>query len=645
MKKIQFFVALFLFATVLNWCTKTENAETETKRVFYIETQKTSEFPKSATLKKSWKISWEKEITVNSQVIWKIKNIQSQEWDDISGWEPVVEIEDSIANYELQMELTKTSLDNAVLNYEQTKNNLEKSIEDAKINYERSQQSFETTQKTAEQTLKQAKQNLDNNTLWWNSQSQLSLEKIILDINNQIKTYKAQLWVQKSQLKNILENVLHQSDTLLWVSPKYKDTNNSIETFLWARNSKTKQDAETALLLLYKDKDEFLKLEYENIFNSQLKSQIDYISTIYPKIQNLLWLMQEVLRNSVTSSSLSQTSVDLYVATFNWLETLTTTTFSQFVWYQNQVNALLPNTANSTNDEEQIKNLAQQQIEIALKQAESQQNSAQISYDSANINIENNLFNAELNLKSSKLAYDTAKDNLNTQLKLLNNTITQAKINYQNAKTQLNKLSVRSPISWILWTFFVNEWQEVWIWQPLFIVTTNQDQEIEIFLNSEEYSHINENQSVIIKNWEFITKWKIKTINSIANQNILYKIKIKPENEEILLWEVVEVYIPIQVQKRLLPINIVGSLDSNKGFVNILKDWEPIKYDIELWKVRWDKVEINSKLPTSLEIITTDISNYDPQKFELKKSDKKTAKKSKEQEITNENNEIKNSES
>jgi len=610
-------IIILIIPVILTACWQQKEQPQNTKKAFIIETKKTSSFPKSISFQKPGKIIGEKEITVASQVIGKVNKIKKKEWDTVSWGQPTIEIEDNIANYKLQLDIAKSSLDSSLLNYDQTQTALTKSVADAKLNYEKAQHTFNSIQKTSEQSLKQAKQNLNSSDLWTNSQSKLNLEKMIIDIENQITTLKAQLNVQKSQIKNILNDVLHQSDALLGVSAKYKDGNNNIEHFLWAKNSTIKNDAKYALLLLYKEKINLSQLQAENISNKELKDQINIIEKTYPKIQKISELMQEVLRNSVSSNNLPQTSINTYISIFNSLSTATTATFAQFVAYQNQVNSLLPNADTSTNDKEQIKNLAQQQIEITLQKAINTQSSAKIAYDTTNINIENNLFNADLALKSAKIAYDTAKSNKKTQLKLLNNAITQAKINYQNIKTQLNKLSVRAPIAGILWTILVDEWQEVGIGQPLFIVTSYKKQQIEIYINSDEFEYIKKGQNVIIKNWKDLMKGKIKSISQIANKNILYKTIITPENNLELIWEIVEVHIPIKLSKRALPINIITSKNDNNWYIYILENNQPIKYDIKLWKSRGNKIEINSKLKTNLKIITTDIWNYDPQNFNL----------------------------
>ena len=70
---------------------------------------------------------------------------------------------------------------------------------------------------------------------------------------------------------------------------------------------------------------------------------------------------------------------------------------------------------------------------------------------------------------------------------------------------------------------------------------------------------------------------------------------------------------------KILPLNIVTSLKAGEGYIYILENNEPTKYNVQLGKTWGDKIEILNELSDDLEIIITDLSNYDPQKFELKK--------------------------
>ena len=85
-----------------------------------------------------------------------------------------------------------------------------------------------------------------------------------------------------------------------------------------------------------------------------------------------------------------------------------------------------------------VKNLAQQQIQIAIKNAKEAQKSADIAYQSTLIGTVTSIFNAEANLKIAKISYDNSLNNKDKQINLLKNQFTQAKIAFEDALTTYN---------------------------------------------------------------------------------------------------------------------------------------------------------------------------------------------------------------
>jgi len=78
---------------------------------------------------------------------------------------------------------------------------------------------------------------------------------------------------------------------------------------------------------------------------------------------------------------------------------------------------------------------------------------------------------------------------------------------------------------------------------------------------------------------------------------------------------VVTVYLPVKLENRVLPINVVTSVQNGEGYIYVLKDEKPIKYDVELGQTRGDKIEIISKLPVGMEVILSDVGNFDEEGF------------------------------
>jgi len=99
---------------------------------------------------------------------------------------------------------------------------------------------------------------------------------------------------------------------------------------------------------------------------------------------------------------------------------------------------------------------------------------------------------------------------------------------------------------------------------------------------------------------------------------MLYKVIVQLEKPVSLFWEVVNVILPISVSNLMLPLNVVNVLEENSGFIYVIQKDEPLKINVSLWKTQWNMIEILSPLSPAMEIITSDISNYDKDKFKFK---------------------------
>jgi hypothetical protein len=160
------------------------------------------------------------------------------------------------------------------------------------------------------------------------------------------------------------------------------------------------------------------------------------------------------------------------------------------------------------------------------------------------------------------------------------------------------------------------------MWTPLFTVVSSDEQLVEVFVTSDENRYLKFDQDVLVKYNEETIKWKIKSISSVADKSMLYKVIVQLEKPVSLFWEVVTVILPINISNILLPINSVNVLGESSGFIYILQKNQPLKYNVTIWKTQWDAIEILSPLSPAMEIITSDISNYDKDKFKFKKIEK-----------------------
>lgn len=577
MKKI--YILVFLLSIWLIWgCS---NAPKEiTKQDFFVDTMRLWAKDQQSFLIKPGKIVWSQDITVSAQANGRISNILVKEWDYLLGWKQAILLADTIANYSLQVQSAKNWLDRSILTYEQNKNLLDQQLQQTKIAYEQAKNAYAVTSKIAENSLKKADidiRNSDNNI--WNLQLQLNIEK-----TNNI---------------NIIDNVLYQADTIFGVSDKYKHMNDAFEIYLWAKDSSKKNALETLILKMYKTKENVELIKTNDVSEEDIYNAVNIIATAYSELNVLLDTVVVVLQNSVASVALSQASIDWYISSFNVQKNTLQSLNNAFTAYRKQIEGSL--------------------WVLGSGFVDNTKETIEISYESTVTNIQNSIFNAEVWLKNAKLALETLEDNYDTQLGLLNNAIDSARIWYVSAMTQYNKLSVRAPIAWTIWNILVDKWQEVSMGMPLFSISNNDSQLIEIYVSFDEYKYINVEQPVLVyyNNDDYISG-TVVSIGSIANRDFSYKIVVALLGERDVLWDTAKVHIPLDIWKNVLPLSSVVVTKQNEWYVNIIKDNQLTRYPVEFGNIWWEFIEIKSVLPDNLEVVLSVVDNFDPEEFVLK---------------------------
>ncbi|HCB51247.1 TPA: hypothetical protein DEP21_01520 [Patescibacteria group bacterium] len=156
-----------------------------------------------------------------------------------------MQIKDSVANYDLQVQRAKNALDRSVIQYEQTKISVDKSLSDASTALEVAENSYNVSQTVTEQNLKKAKIDYDNTDV-------------------QLDSLETQLVTEKNNLSTIVDSVLNQVDLYLGVTQNYESFNDGYELLLGARDTKQKKETENLLKDLYNKKSELKAIVVDN---------------------------------------------------------------------------------------------------------------------------------------------------------------------------------------------------------------------------------------------------------------------------------------------------------------------------------------------------------------------------------------------
>ena len=635
MKKISI-VLLLVLSLLLISCAKKEIVVEEKiiKKDFIVKTQTLEKLGNVSYINKTGKLSAKDDIIVSSQAMWKVSTINFKEWDNIKNNDIIMKLEDSYSRYGIARNKANTWLTSIKLEYENTKLRLDKAVNDATINLQKTQQDYNTTVKNIAEDNKSAKINLDNADLGnEKSIAKLNYEKLFnelekskldyknaLNVNQQnINWYKRQIWIEYSNLKILYTDIIEFSDKILWVTDANKTENDSFEDYLGAKDTSLKSATKNKLLELIENKKQFERNNFNNISEEEITIYLKEAYDWYKELDAFLSDLEEIILTSVVSHSLSQIQLDWYRWTINWYQAKIQWASTWITALKNQIISFLNTYKNSEKSLEENIVLLAQNVIIAQKQLKTTNKSAEITYNKILIANQSKLENAEITLTNAKNTLQNAIDTRDVTLRTLENNIKNTKIWVFETSQEYSKLTIKSPIDGQISKLLVDVWQEVAIWTPLFKVVNNNKQEIEVWFTSEQVAYIKVGDELNIKYGDQTFTGTILSISQIADNNLNYNCKIIMNEEVNLLWNFVDIQVPIINNNILLPINIVKIGQNDMANIYILENNKPKSIEVSIGKIWDDKIEILSWINKDMEIIMSDIKNYDKNKHNIVK--------------------------
>ncbi|HRX63564.1 MAG TPA: HlyD family efflux transporter periplasmic adaptor subunit [Candidatus Absconditabacterales bacterium] len=566
-------IATLLLIIVVTIFSKQERVNTD-KIDFYANTQSIEDFGNNIQIDKPGKMIGAEEIVLSAQAMGSIKSIDIKEGDTVGNKQTLINIDDTIANYGILVQRAKNALNSARLQYSQSKTQLEQGISNSQLALQQSQTSLSTVSTLGEQNIRGAENSLNNS-------------------NTQKNSLVLQMESEKNKLQTFLSDVLHKNDDILGATTQYKSNNDSYEIYLSAKNTSFKLQGKNQLLDLYKQKDilEGLNVSSE-ISNTEIKENIATMNTIYSKINALLNTMENIFIKSVSSTTFPQATIDGLIAANNGLQATYNGNFSYFTSFKQSADSALIDNGNG---------------ELVLGNE-----SADIGYQTTIASTNQQISDAQIGLESAQLNYDTAVRNKSNTLGLAATNITSAELAYQEALKQYEKLKVQAPITGTIGKILVDKGQEIGVGTPLVTVINNSDPIVEVGITAAEYNKINSGSIVKVNYMDKAYTGNIVSIASQAGNNGLYNIIIQLEEKVDIIGDTAEIQISSNIDKFMLPLNLVHPLEKNEGYIYILKDGEPETLNIELGQIRGNEIEVLSQFPQGTEIIMNNIENYNP---------------------------------
>lgn len=577
------------------------------------------------SIESDWRVILKDEINIDFINPWIIKDIYKKEWDEVKVWDIIATLDSSYLD--LSIEKAKIALSIAEANYNLKKrwgtiseiNISQKQLESSKASYDATLAQGEMDIKIAEDGLKIALENVENikkqaevNKL--NAINNLETSKLDLqNLQNNLKLTETQelqkyqntqnkVVMEAWQLISIIEKNLFDIDVLLGISDSNRYLNDSFETYLWAKNTSYKTQAENS----YREaKAEFDKF-YTNWKTFRQNGDLSLLSKYITDLKNSASLTNKTLnytistlKNSISSSSFSQTTLDSNISNFeNALLNLknessafaiTTQTLEETKTSMDYKIASLNDSTKSLEQKIKINEANLEKVnlenEVSINTADQKLTQAKIALENAKIKNETWIIKEKSQVEISKSNLDSKTTSDQLELEPLYMAILNAKKNLEEAIKKKDDSILKSPISWKIVNISRKIWESVWQTSSESFVTIINDKTffVEVQAEEEDIIKIKNGQKTYISfdaiDWIKL-EWEVVYVNDKAtidtNWVVSYKTEVifTTEDKKIREWMTATVEFITKEVKNVLTIPVQAVKTVNKKPSVKMENWE-----------------------------------------------------------------------
>lgn len=594
-----------------------------------------------------WSIVLKDEFNLDFLIDWVIKEIYKSPWDIVQKWEKIASLDTTYfdiaikkaelnlktaqANYELktrwinqtELDIFQKQLDKDNISLENSINEIDMQINSLILDIQTAKNDLEMLKKQKEIDLLQAKNNFDISTLDYEN----AIKNMEIGIKQEKEKYKnlsSKLIMETDKMISNIEKNLYNIDILLWVSDENRHQNDSFEIYLWAKNSSSKTQAENS----YRE----TKNSFSNFYTSWQESKENFdledINSFEDKILNLIEINKslnktlsytiDVLKNSISSSSLSQTNIDNYLNNFeNALSTAQKDSSDYTLIYQSLKEQKISLDSKIISLQKEIQtsswkvlasnqSLEKEKLQASLDLEKASQKIKDLENSLKDLQTKKqniiSLWTAQINISKANIDNKKYSDNLELEPYLI--AISQAREALNEAKQKRNDAILYAPISWKIAQINWQVWESTNTLKESFaVIIDNSNFYVDSFVEEYDIVKVKNNQDVYI-NFEAIDgltlTWSVVYIEDKAtidsNWLVLYKVQISFSSDDERIKDAMSVsveFITKEAKNVLsIPVSAVKNIWGKPSV--ILENWN-IK-EVITWFTDWKVVEVISGL-------------------------------------------------
>lgn len=579
-----------------------------------------------------------------------IKEINKKEWDKVAKWEIIARLDDTY--YSLAVSKAEISLQNAKANLnakiaskassadlnvlkEQVNNadaslDLSKGLESANIDQAKKAMDLASISLNSLKDDLANTKNLQTSDIKTQNQT---IDSINLELQNlkkerdrtksqddlSLSNMQSQAKLQIDLLLDYVDKYIKESDYILWATDENKYKNDNFETYLGAKNTSIKTNAENALRQTISN-----YAVFQNNYAKQTDIQMSLSEAISlaDSMNNTLDLTLQTLKNSISSSSFPDATINTYTTSFETYLTTLKTIKQAVVADSQQISSqikLASDKEANINDNisllETKLSLAQTGLDkldtsnsSSITSLQNKLKTAQTTYEQAKLNYENALSKAQNSLKVSSSQVSVTQANLQAkksnysqaELAPYYTAIDEAKRNLKEVQARLDDTILKASSDWTISEIDGNIWELANTNKVFANIINAKNIYIESYVEETDIANVKLNQKVklsfdAIENLSLT--WVVAYISDKSTIDtswiVTYKVKIKFDNSKSLVkeWMTANInYITNELKNVLLvPSEAivwqkVFSLDKNA------------QVQIQTWFSNWDFTQILSGL-------------------------------------------------
>lgn len=636
--KITVFVSCFLLliSCFLPWCAKVAVNQSGSGELqqFVMQVAPVASFGAKGGFKKSGIVATAEQVTVSAQLAWRVVTVQWKIGQQVNLWQQILALQDTAGNVSFASKRAAIGLEAARDSYNQQALNLDKTLFDTQLSFQRNQVSSENTKTDVSKQQEKIQKDLQDNDLTVSgSNLSLQLEKLGNDLEKAELDYQARLssdnqTIQNffntvkligTDLNNLFADVVEASDNLLGYTPEKRYINDGFEAVLGNKDFSTKTRAEDAFGKMLASYNEFKTLSNDvdtGTIVALLKSYQAWVDSMNTELTSINTLL---INTQPDWSALPATQYNILKGQFDGYKSKASGLGSSIT---NQVNGISSFFATYQQSQESLAkgiDSLKQQIELSKKWLSDTEFNTKLNADRQLLGLDTTVKNQEIADRSNEYTADFVVKSNQAILESLWNSISNAQVSYEEANFAREKLNVKSPILWTITDVLVDKGQEVGPGTPLFTIVNTDLTQIELDITAWEKQLLTPGQQVIL-NQEWVEGIGIvESVSDVADRNFGYKVVVVITQWEFDIWSSVEVEFAGSLGDTIVvPLNAVTIVDNGRGVIQLWKWGQIVPTAVDLWALAWEYVIVTNGLDNDSLIITSDTSNYDPQKMEAR---------------------------